>query len=211
MKMVKSLSILYTTRTSSVHVGMGLNLAMECSVQGAIPNGQHFAKNQTMSDITDTETPTIPAVPVRVLAVASSGGHWQELLRLRPALEGCEQHFAGIDPGWELSVTPHPFYMVPDTHFDEPLKTIITFFCLLRLFRKIRPHVVLSTGAGPGGLAMLLGRIFRARTLWVDSAANCNALSLSGRMSFLFAHKVLTQSPHLAKPDGPYYRGSLLP
>ena len=163
-----------------------------------------------MRDITDVETPTMPAAPVRVLAVASSGGHWHELLQLCPALEGCEQHFIGIDSGWELSVAPHPFYIVPDTHIDEPLKIIITFFRLLRLFRKIRPHVVLSTGAAPGGLAMVLGRIFRARTLWVDSAANCNDLSLSGRMSFFFAHKVLTQSPHLAKPDGPYYQGSLL-
>ena len=153
----------------------------------------------------------IQSAPIRVLAVASGGGHWHELLRLRPALEGFEQYFIGIYTELDLSVAPHPFYMVPDAHFDEPWRMIRTFFHLLTLFRKIRPQVVISTGAAPGGLAMLLGRIFRARTLWVDSAANCNVLSRSGRLALRIAHKTLTQYPHLAQPEGPFYRGSILP
>ena len=161
--------------------------------------------------LTDTETPIIPILPVRVLAVASGGGHWHELLRLRPALEGCEQHFVGIDTVWASSVAPYPFYVVPDAHFDEPVRMIRTFFHLLQLFRKIRPQVVISTGAAPGGLAMLLGRIFRARTLWVDSAANCYILSLSGRLALRMAHATLTQYPHLASQEGPFYRGNILP
>ena len=161
----------------------------------------------------DTEKTTIEVstIPVRVLAVASGGGHWLELLRLRPALEGCDLHFAGIDTNLNKSVAPYPFHFVPDAHFDEPWRMIRTFFSLLRLFWKIRPQVVVSTGAAPGGLAMLLGRIFRARTLWVDSAANCNVLSRSGRLALRLAHKTLTQYPHLARPDGPFYFGRILP
>ena len=149
--------------------------------------------------------------PLRVLAVASGGGHWHELLRLRAALEGCEPHFIGIDPAWESSVAPHPFHVVPDAHFDEPWKMIRTFFRLLRWVRKIRPHAVISTGAAPGGLAMLAGRLVGARTLWVDSAANCHVLSRSGRLAMRMAHMTLTQHPALARPTGPFYRGSVLP
>lgn len=154
---------------------------------------------------------TISTVTVRVLAIASGGGHWHELLRLRPALENSELHFIGIDSYWKSSVTPYPFHVIPDAHFDEPWRMIRTFFCLLCLFWKIRPQAVISTGAAPGGLAMLVGRMFRARTLWVDSAANCTVLSRSGRLAMRIAHKTLTQYPHLARPEGPLYRGSVLP
>ncbi len=33
---------------------------------------------------------------VRVLAVASGGGHWVQLLRLRPAWEGCDVAYATV-------------------------------------------------------------------------------------------------------------------
>jgi len=148
--------------------------------------------------------------PIRVLAVASGGGHWHQLLQLRPALDDCELHFIGIDAGWKSSVVPHPFYIVPDVHFDEPWRMIRTFFSMLRLFWKIRPQVVISTGAAPGGLAMLLGYIFRTRTLWVDSSANCRVLSRSGKFALHIAHKTLTQHSHLARPGGPFYQGSII-
>lgn len=148
--------------------------------------------------------------PIRVLAVASGGGHWNELLRLCPALDGCELYFIGIDAIWESTVTPHPFYVVPDAHFEEPWRMIRTFFRMLRLFRKILPQIVISTGAAPGGMSMLLGRIFHARTLWVDSNANCKVLSFSGKLALRIAHKTITQHLHLARPGGPIYQGKII-
>jgi len=150
------------------------------------------------------------SMPIRVIAVASGGGHWNELLQLRPALDDCELHFIGTDIGWKSTVDAHNFYIVPDAHFDEPWRMIRTFFSMLRLYWKIRPQVVISTGAAPGGVAMLLGRIFRARTLWVESKANCRVHSLSGRLALRIAHIVLTQHLHLARPGGPFYHGSII-
>ena len=147
---------------------------------------------------------------IRVLAIASGGGHWHELMQLRPAFEDCNPHFIGIDANWKSSVEPHPFNVVPDAHFDEPIRMIRTFFILLWLFCKIRPHAVVTTGAAPGGLAMLIGRMFWARTLWIDSVANCNVLSRSGRLAMRIAHETLTQHQHLERSKGPFYKGSIL-
>ena len=151
-----------------------------------------------------------PTATVRVMAVASGGGHWLELLRLRPAFEGCELHFVGIYSELSSTVAPHHFHLVPDSHFDEPFKMFRAFFRLLRLFWKIRPQAVVSTGAASGALAMLIGRLFRARTLWVDSVANCHVLSRSGRLALRIAHKTLTQCQHIARPEGPFYRGNIM-
>jgi UDP-N-acetylglucosamine:LPS N-acetylglucosamine transferase len=75
---------------------------------------------------------------------------------------------------------------------------------------KIRPDVVISTGAAPGLFGIIFGRLVGARTIWVESIANAEMLSLSGRIALKFSHIVLTQWPHLAHADGPQHQGSIL-
>jgi len=151
-----------------------------------------------------------PTASIRVLAISSDGGHWHELLRLRPALEDFDVHYASVNKYGAGIVTPRPYYVVPDAHFNKPYRIINTFIGVLKLFWKIRPQAVVSTGSAPGGMAMLVGRIFGARTIWVESAANCAQQSRSGRFTRRVAKTVFVQWPELARADGPYYRGNIL-
>jgi UDP-N-acetylglucosamine:LPS N-acetylglucosamine transferase len=73
-----------------------------------------------------------------------------------------------------------------------------------------RPDVIISTGAAPGYFALRLGKWFGARTIWVDSIANVEKLSLSGQRVGKYADLWLTQWPHLARPEGPYFMGGVL-
>jgi UDP-N-acetylglucosamine:LPS N-acetylglucosamine transferase len=73
-----------------------------------------------------------------------------------------------------------------------------------------RPDVVISTGAAPGYFAIRAGKLLGARTIWVDSMANAERLSLSGRRVKSHADLWLTQWPHLAAPEGPYFEGAVL-
>jgi hypothetical protein len=73
-----------------------------------------------------------------------------------------------------------------------------------------RPDVVITTGAAPGYFAIRFGNWLRARTIWVDSVANVDELSLSGRKAGPHADLWLTQWAHLAKPGGPRFTGSVL-
>jgi len=67
-----------------------------------------------------------------------------------------------------------------------------------------------TTGAAPGYLAIRLGRLMGAKTIWVDSVANAEELSMSGRLAGRHAGLWLTQWAHLAGRPGPEYRGSVL-
>ena len=58
--------------------------------------------------------------------------------------------------------------------------------------------MVVSTGAAPGLIALPIAKLFGARTVWIDSLANCERLSLSGRIARHFSDLWLTQWPHLA-------------
>jgi hypothetical protein len=46
--------------------------------------------------------------------------------------------------------------------------------------------------------------------VWLESVANADALSLSTRLALPVADLTLTQWPHMARPRGPFYKGSVL-
>lgn len=146
----------------------------------------------------------------RVLAVASGGGHWVQLLRLRPAFEHGELEFASVVPDYAAEVPGHRFHLLPDATRWDRLALVVLLLKVTWLMLRRRPDVVVTTGAAPGLLALAAAKLVRARTVWVDSIANVEEMSLSGRQARRFADLWLTQWEHLAQPDGPAYEGSVL-
>jgi UDP-N-acetylglucosamine:LPS N-acetylglucosamine transferase len=152
-----------------------------------------------------------PAVPKRkILAVASSGGHWAQLLRLRPAFAGHEVVFVTTQPDSRGEVAPDRFHRVPDGNRKSKLRVLLLMVRTFLVVLRERPDVVVSTGAAPGYFAIRFGRLLGARTLWLESIANVEELSLSTTLVRPYADLLLTQWPHLAQPEGPHYRGSVL-
>jgi len=148
----------------------------------------------------------------KVLLVASAGGHWKELLILKPAFDNCYTHYITTLNGLpELSDIPQGNYtIVQDCNLNEFSKTIHSFFQIFNQIRIIQPDTIITTGAAPGLLAIFVGRIYQIKTIWIDSLANYERLSLSGRIACNIATIVLTQWPHLAKGDRVRYVGAVL-
>ena len=148
--------------------------------------------------------------PVRILAVASGGGHWVQLLRLRPAFEGARVTFVTVRRSYASDVPGQDLRVVPDATRWNKVKLLLMATKLLWLVATIRPDVIISTGAAPGYFAIRFGRWFGARTCWVDSIANAEELSLSGRKIRKHATKVLSQWPEVAAAEGVEHAGSVL-
>jgi len=90
------------------------------------------------------------------------------------------------------------------------VRLVFQALTVLWIVLRTRPQVVVSTGASPGFFAMLFGRVLGKTTIWVDSIANAEELSLSGQQARRFTDLWLTQWEHLARPEGPKYFGSLV-
>jgi UDP-N-acetylglucosamine:LPS N-acetylglucosamine transferase len=147
----------------------------------------------------------------KVLAISSGGGHWVQLLRLRPAFADCDVTFVTVLPGYRSDVGEGvKFRVIRDANRTDKLKLIFSALSVLWILFLERPDVVISTGAAPGYFAIRFGKFFRARTLWLDSVANVEELSLSGQRASRHADLCLTQWPHLASNPGPVFRGSVL-
>src|SRR5262245_58552416 len=151
-----------------------------------------------------------PVRAPRVLLVASGGGHWVQILRLRPAFEGADVAYVCVRSTYAADVPGCRYFTVNDaTRWNKVMLAVMALRLLVVLLR-VRPDVVVSTGAAPGYFALRFGKLLGARTVWIDSIANVERLSMTGTLVRRWADRWLTQWPHLAQNGGPEYAGSVL-
>jgi len=132
------------------------------------------------------------------------------LLRLRPALAGCAVSYVTVDRAARADVPDHSFYHVLDANRDTKIKLLFMAVKLLMIMLIVRPHVVISTGAAHGYFACRFGKWIGARSLFIDSVANAEDMSLSAKMVTSHATQVFSQWPHVAKRMGVRCAGSVL-
>ena len=146
----------------------------------------------------------------KVLAVASGGGHWVQMQRLRPVFEGLDIAYVSVLPTYAEDVPSNRFYAVRDVTRWDRWGIVILVIQLILVLLKERPRVVITTGSAPGVITLALAKIlFRCKTMWIDSIANYQAMSSSGRQARRFSDVWLTQWPHLEQPDGPACWGAV--
>ncbi len=149
--------------------------------------------------------------PGKILAVASGGGHWVQLLRLGPAFEGHPVVYVTVSDAYRQDLPAGSrLRVVNDATRWSRLALGALLLRVAWIVLRERPAFVVTTGAAPGYFALRLGGWLGARTVWIDSIANVEELSLSGSRAGRHADLWLTQWPHLARPDGPRFSGSVL-
>lgn len=146
----------------------------------------------------------------RVIAIASAGGHWNQLMLMRPGFAHHDVTYLTTLPGLADQFGATPSARIPDCNRDTKLRALACLGALAIQMIRIRPHVVISTGALPGVIALALGKLIRARTIWVDSVANAETLSASGHLAARFADLRLSQWQNVAEAEGVTYAGSIL-
>ena len=142
---------------------------------------------------------------VYVLAVSSGGGHWQQLRLLSKAFDGAKVTYAcSADVGDETVL------QLPDCNLKTPFRLVRTLIRACQILWRVRPDVIVSTGAAPGVLVLILGKCVGCRTVWIDSVANVQRMSLSGRVARRFSDLWMTQWKPVALKTGATYAGAVL-
>ena len=129
---------------------------------------------------------------------------------LRDAFEGFDVTYActlaGVGKAQELAKVE----LVPDCNRHDRFGMIRLGWRAVSLLARLRPQVIVSTGALPGLAFIILGRLSGRRTIWVESMANSEALSLSGQWAARIAHECFVQWPQLEVAGQTRYAGSVL-
>ena len=147
---------------------------------------------------------------MKVMVACSAGGHWVQMRRILPAFDGFELFFVGVEPGPDPALGPVRYYPVGNFTRRNPQAMLGVVRRLVGIVRAERPELAVTTGAGPGFLALAVAKLAGgSRTIWIDSIANTERMSLSGRLARPVADVRLVQWQHLARPGGPEFWGAV--
>lgn len=137
----------------------------------------------------------------KLLALASGGGHWTQLMRLRPAFAAFDTVYVSMFESYAEQVSDDRFYTIPDASRFNVRAFAPVMMSAARILMRERPAAVVTTGSAPMLAFILLSRMIGARTLWIDSIANSEKMSASGRLARKLAHQVITQWPDVAEGE----------
>ncbi len=149
---------------------------------------------------------------VKACFVASSGGHWEELMCLKEIADEHESFFITEKGGQGLDSDLKNIYKLPQINRHESyfLRHFIKlFFSAKHILKKEKPDIVITTGALIAFPFCILAKIRGAKLIYIESFARINTASLTGRLVYQLADLFLVQWEPLLKvyPKAKYVGG----
>lgn len=124
-----------------------------------------------------------PARVPRVLLVGSSGGHLAQVLALRPWWEGLDRHwvtFRTPDAESQLRGESVTWAHFPTTrNVRNALRNLVL---AVRDVRRLRPDLLVSTGAAVALPYFVVGKLVGARTAYIEVYDRIDSRTLTGRL-----------------------------
>jgi len=143
----------------------------------------------------------------KICLAASAGGHLSQLRKVAVVWKGLPTFWVTTGKMVSGSLAENGrVYAVGEANRDHPFRMIAVLSRCIFIAIKERPDIVISTGAAPGCLMCLLGKLLGAKVVWLDSITNVERMSLSGRLIRPFADLLLVQWPELVNqyPNAEY-------
>jgi len=149
----------------------------------------------------------------KICLVGSSGGHLEELLMLKPLLDNHNGFIITEKTEYEPDLKNHQTYHLKQVNRKERkflIYMIANSLKCLEIFLKERPDVIISTGALVTVPMCLIGKLFRKKLIYIESFANVNSPSLTGKLMYKFADQFYIQWESMEKfyPNA-IYRGGI--
>lgn len=141
---------------------------------------------------------------MRVLLVASTGGHLAQLLTLRGWWGEHERHWVTFQkPDAESALKDEQVtwaYHPTTRNVPNALRNLVL---AVRTVRRQRPDLVISTGAGVSLPFFVVARFMRVRTVYIEVFDRITTRTLTGRLSYPISDAFCVQWPEQVRlyPD----------
>ena len=152
----------------------------------------------------------------RALFISSTGGHFSELMRLKPMFDKYDYHIIT-----EKTKTTEDLkntykkkidflvYGTKDHIFSYIFKVTYNTLKSLFLFIKIRPKIIITTGTHTAVPMCYLGKVFGSKIVFIETFANVETKTMAGKIVYPIADLFIVQWEEMKKlyPKATYLGG----
>lgn len=148
---------------------------------------------------------------IKICFAASSGGHFEQLMMLKPLMDKFESFILTEKTDYELSEASTTYYLRQVNRKEKNFffSMFLNSFTSLKIFFKEKPDVIICTGV----LAMipmcLICKIFRKKLIYIESFAKIKSPTQTGKLLYKFADEFYVQWESMLEfyPNAKYIGG----
>lgn len=149
---------------------------------------------------------------LKVCFAASSGGHLEELMVLRPLMEQYDSFIVTERTKHEAAGQKSQIYYLMQVNRLEKtciLRLIANAFLSLKILLTERPDVIITTGVLAIIPLCLFGKVLGKKLVFIESYANVYSPTKTGKLLYWFADQFYVQWPELMAyyPKAVYFGG----
>lgn len=149
---------------------------------------------------------------VSICLASSSGGHFEQVMMLKPLIEKYGGFIVTEKIGYDIKVGDIPVkYVLSINRTDRMFifKFLVNTVKSLFIVIVDRPDYIISTGALAAVPLMVWTKIFGGKVIYIESYAKINSPNLSGKITYKFADQFYVQWESMKKfyPNAIYKGG----
>lgn len=136
----------------------------------------------------------------KVCFAASSGGHYEQLLMLRPLMNKYDSFIITEETLYNTAIKDkQTYYMLQVNRKEKGFIThmIVNTFRSFKIYRVEKPDVIICTGV----LAMipicLIAKLHRKKLIYIESFAKVTSATQTGKFLYKFADQFYVQWPQM--------------
>lgn len=131
---------------------------------------------------------------MKVCLVGSSGGHLTHLYMLKPFWQDKERFWVTFDKADARSLlegeTFYPCYYPTNRNLKNLIRNTILAW---KILRKEKPELIVSSGAAVAVPFFYLGKLFGAKTVYIEVFDRIDASTLTGKLVYPVTDKFVVQ------------------
>ncbi|MDO4394866.1 MAG: PssD/Cps14F family polysaccharide biosynthesis glycosyltransferase [Mycoplasmatota bacterium] len=142
----------------------------------------------------------------KVLFIASTGGHLNELMQLSPIFDKYDYQLITEKTKSNLSFKDkypgrvnYLVYGTKDKIITYPFKLLYNCFKSLFLYLKIHPKYIVTTGTHTAVPMCYIGKLFGSKIIFIETFANSETKTLSGKLVYPIANLFIVQWENMLK------------
>lgn len=138
---------------------------------------------------------------IKICFISSSGGHFEQLLMLKPLMEKYNSIIVTEKTEYDALDNKNIYYLKQVNRKEKTcfIDMIKNSFISLKIFIKEKPNVIITTGVLATIPMCIIGKIARAKIIYIESFAKITNSTLTGKLLYKFTDQFYIQWEDMLK------------